>query len=319
MDAKEAPAYKAGATHLEEGVDVSKYLKLYKLHKEDSISEVFAHFHPESDPLTQELDFDASFNKIADKTLEGAEAWNFTQPKFQAKYRNRPPKLRNYLNYTFIRLRSLELADPGKYILTSNDKQWACFNTGLQDKHSADLFCIFEKYLPRQNHAPAKAAADWVYRGTATTREHAYRSHFGTRHAELAWYSNDSRDYIFNTQYSIDEDVFDHMFERARERSGFSNEATDESVRIYLKGAIQNLIPKIRRNYKTAIPVFYVEEQRMQLLLPFQSSNGKDIACFLVERDDTHACYKIKTILDMDQAFFAARLITRPDREWLNP
>jgi hypothetical protein len=29
--------------------------------------------------------------------------------------------------------------------------------------------------------------------------------------------------------------------------------------------------------------------------------------------------YKIKTVLDMDQAYFAARLITRPDKEWLNP
>jgi hypothetical protein len=74
-----------------------------------------------------------------------------------------------------------------------------------------------------------------------------------------------------------------------------------------------------RRNYKTAIPVYFIEERRMQMLLPFHSSNGRDISCFLVERDDVNRCYKIKTILDMDQAFFAARLITRPDKEWLNP
>jgi hypothetical protein len=53
--------------------------------------------------------------------------------------------------------------------------------------------------------------------------------------------------------------------------------------------------------------------------LPFHSSNGTDISCFLVERDDANRCYSIKTILDMDQAYFNARLITRPDREWLNP
>ena len=90
-------------------------------------------------------------------------------------------------------------------------------------------------------------------------------------------------------------------------------------MRNYLRGAIENLIPKIRRNYKTAIPVYYVAEGRMQLLLPFHSSNGTDISCFLVERDDTSRCYSIKTILDMDQAYFSARLITRPDKEWLNP
>jgi len=117
----------------------------------------------------------------------------------------------------------------------------------------------------------------------------------------------------------IDADVFDHMFERAKERSGLPPAASDESVRNYLKGAIENLIPKIKRNYKTAIPMYYIEEKRMQLLLPFHSTNGRDISCFLVERDDANGVYKIKTILDMDQAYFAARLITRPDKEWLNP
>jgi hypothetical protein len=49
------------------------------------------------------------------------------------------------------------------------------------------------------------------------------------------------------------------------------------------------------------------------------SSNGKDMACFLVDRDDANNCYHIKTILDLDKAYFAARLLTRPDKEWLNP
>jgi hypothetical protein len=160
---------------------------------------------------------------------------------------------------------------------------------------------------------------DWVYKGTVTSREDAFRNHFGRNLPELAWYSSDSTDFIFNTSYSIDHEIFDHMFERAKERSGFSEDATDESVRNYLRGAIENLLPKIRRNYKTAIPMYYIEEKRMQMLLPFHSSNGKDIACLLVERDDVNKCYKIKTILDMDQAYYAARLITRPDKEWLNP
>jgi hypothetical protein len=136
---------------------------------------------------------------------------------------------------------------------------------------------------------------------------------------ELAWYSLDSRDFVFNISYTIDVDIYDHMFDRAKERSGFPQDATDESVRNYLRGTIENLLPKIRRNYKTAIPMYYIEERRMQLLLPFASYSGRDTACLLVQRDDTNKCYSIKTVLDMDQAFFAARLITRPDKEWLNP
>jgi len=150
---------------------VAQYNHLFRLWKGQPVSEVFAHFHPEKDPLTESLDFDAPFKKIAAKTFEGASAWDFIQPRFQNAYPNKPPKLRNYLRYTFIRLRDLEAADPGKYFLSSSDGNWVCFNTGLQDRHSADLYSIFTKYVPRNEENTGRSAADWVYRGTLTSRE----------------------------------------------------------------------------------------------------------------------------------------------------
>jgi hypothetical protein len=300
-------------------MDLSKYQSLYKNRRDQPASEVFAHFNPTRSSLSGDLDFDAPFVEIAVKTLDGKDAWYFASEKFEKRYPNKPPKLRNYLNYTFIRLKELEAADPGNFFIASSDESWVCFNTGLQDKHSSDLFAIFERFRQREGQTLHKEVADWVYKGCATSREQAYHQHFGRRLPELAWYSKDSRDFIFDTEFSLDTDVFDHMFERAKERSGFSEDATDESVRNYLRGSIENLIPKIRRNYKTAIPMYYIENKRMQLLLPFISSNGRDMACFLVDRDDLNRCYHIKTILDLDKAYFAARLITRPDKEWLNP
>jgi hypothetical protein len=75
------------------------------------------------------------------------------------------------------------------------------------------------------------------------------------------------------------------LFERAKDRAGLPT-ATDEGIRNYLRGALENLIPRIRRNYKVAIPVWYVEERRMQLLLPFYSASMADVSCFPVDRDD---------------------------------
>jgi len=300
-------------------MNVVNYRALFSRSREQPAAEIFAHFYPFKDPLTKKADYDYAFKAIAAKTLEGSAAWEFTQQKFRDAHRAQPPKLRNYLGYTFIRLRDLEIQEPEQYFLMSEDGNWACFNTGLQDKHAADLYAVFNRYEPHAAEFQNRPSPDWVYRGTLTSREHDYRSHFGLRTPKLAWYSTDSRDYIFNTEYQIDTDIFEHMFDRAKERSGFAEDATNESVQNYLRGSIENLIPKIRRNYKTAIPMYYVQERRMQMLLPFHSSNGKDISCFLVERDDVNRCYKIKTILDMDQAYFAARLLTRPDKEWLNP
>jgi len=203
--------------------------------------------------------------------------------------------------------------------VTSGDRNWAAFNTGLQDKHAADLYAIFERHQERRPTDQRTPRPDWIYRGSVTSRDAAYRAHFGTSRPELAWFSKDSRDYIFDLSYTLDTDVFDHMLDRARERSGVPADASDEAVRNYLRGTIDALLPKIRRNYKTAIPMYYIEVGRMQLLLPFVSYSGRDVACLLVERNDEHRCYTVRTVLDMDQAFFAARLLTRPDKEWLNP
>jgi hypothetical protein len=160
---------------------------------------------------------------------------------------------------------------------------------------------------------------DWVYKGCTTSNDRRYRPVFGTRVPKIAWYSRDSRDYVFDTSYDLDKEAFDHLFERAKERAGLPK-ASEEVVRNYLRGAIENLIPKITRNYKIAIPVYYVEERRMQLLLPFVSAtDSNDVSCFLVEREDANHCYRLKTIFDLDQAYFSARLITRPDKDWLNP
>lgn len=274
---------------------------------------------PDYDQLTKVPDYNAPWIKLGEATLEGREAWEFTSDRYKRKYNYPCPKLRNYLQYTFVRLLSLEVSDPGKYFVESPDGRWVSFNTGLQDKHSADLYSIFERYEERRSGPEVTPRPDWIYRGTVTARDNAFRSHFGLLKPELAWYSVDSRDYIFDLSYTLDTDVFDHMLERARERTGVPEDASDESVRNYLRGTIDALLPKIRRNYKTAIPMYYVEVGRMQLMLPFVSYSGRDIACLLVERDDSHRCYTVRTILDMDQAFFAARLLTRPDREWLNP
>jgi hypothetical protein len=289
------------------------YQSLFKQHREQDLTSVFAHFHAING------DWDEPFAIVARTTVDGTDAWHFQQERFRAKYANQAyPKLKNYLNYTFRRLLELEQAETGRYFVWSPDQQWVTFNTGLQNAHGSDLLAVFERYRPNTN-TPTRPTADWVFKGCYTPNNAQYQNHFGTRVADIAWYSKDSRDFIFDTEYELEREVFDHLFERAKERAGLPN-VGDDVVRNYLRGALENLIPKIRRNYKVAIPVYYVEEKRMQMLLPFNSaSNANEVSCFLVERDDALRTYRIKTIFDLDHAYFSARLITRPDRDWLNP
>jgi hypothetical protein len=291
---------------------MKEYDSLFKLFKEQDLSNVFAHFYPVNS------DYDEPFKTVARQTIDGIDAWTFQQEKFKNKHPNTAvPKLKNYLNYTFKRLLDLEASSSGEYFVTSQDGLWISFNTGLQNSHGSDILATFEKYQPRAGGTP-KVVPDWVYKGCHAPNDKQYRDHFGTVIPALAWYSTDSRDFVFDVSYQLDRDVFDHLFDRAKERAGLPS-ASDEVVRNYLRGALENLLPKIRRNYKVAIPVWYVEERRMQLLLPFFAADSANISCFLVERDDTAKVYRLKTIFDLDQAYFSARLITRPDKDWLNP
>ena len=295
------------------------YESLYSIYGAQKPASVFAHFYPKRKTPTDPLDYDEPFKEIARMSLDGYDAWTFQQPRFRAKHSaSAVPKLRNYLNYTFIRLVTLETESPGEYFHYSADSSWVTFNTGLQNSFGADLMAVFERYKPKAGcAAPASARPDWVYKGCYPANDRHYRSLFGNRTPKIAWYSKDSRDYVFDTAYSLDKDAFDHLFERAKDRAGLGSVA-DEVIRNYLRGAVENLVPKIMRNYKVAIPVYYVEERRMQLLLPFYSAKG-EISAFLVERDDANKSYRIKTIFDLDHAYFSARLITRPDKDWLNP
>jgi len=289
------------------------YESLYKRHANQALEVVFCHSYAIGG------DYDEPFKIVARQTLDGIDSWYFHQERFKKKHPNTAvPKLKNYLNYTFKRLVELESKTPGKHFSVSSDGDWTSFNTGLQNVHGADLLAIFQRYRAKPG-APPRIVPDWVFKGVYAPNDRHYRDHFGTVVPEIAWYSTDSRDYVFDTSYQLERDVFDHLFERAKERAGLPN-ASDEVVRNYLRGALENLVPKIRRNYKIAIPVYYVEEKRMQLLLPFVSaSDSNDVSCFLVDRDDDTKSYRLKTIFDLDQAYFSARLITRPDRDWLDP
>jgi hypothetical protein len=288
------------------------YESLYKRHKNQAPETAFAHFYP------VQQDYDEPFKLVARSTIDGINAWSFQQDRFKDKYPTSVvPKLKNYLNYTFKRLVDLETLSPGQYFLPSKDEAWIAFNTGLQNNHGADLMAIFERYKQRPG-LPERPVPEWVFKGCYPPNDRQYRDRFGTDVPDIAWYSVDSRDYVFDTQFHLERDGFDHLFERAKERAGLPT-ATDEGIRNYLRGALENLVPKIRRNYKVAIPVWYVEERRMQLLLPFYSASMADVSCFLVDRDDNMKSYRLKTIFDLDQAYFSARLITRPDRDWLNP
>lgn len=85
-----------------------------------------------------------------------------------------------------------------------------------------------------------------------------------------------------------------------------------------LDDAIELAQKRVEWNFKTAVPAFYPTKNTMSLLLPLDlTENDRPDVALVVELMESGA-YIGQTILTMKMAYNNARLISRPDSDWLN-
>ena len=85
-----------------------------------------------------------------------------------------------------------------------------------------------------------------------------------------------------------------------------------------VKDSISLALKRVHWNYKNAVPMFYPKENKICLLLPLclVKDNVEDIA-LVVKRTPANK-YAGVTILPLDWAYSDARVVTRPNSEWLD-
>jgi hypothetical protein len=90
----------------------------------------------------------------------------------------------------------------------------------------------------------------------------------------------------------------------------------DYGVQTIVKGAIENAMERVKRNYKTAIPFFH--RGKIQLLLPLCLKDPTIADIVIVVQKHTNF-YRASTCLTLDIAYNNARLLARLDKDWLLP
>ena len=198
--------------------------------------------------------------------------------------------LTNYLVHTCKRLSS------EKQII--RQKEYGLFNTGL-----------FTKY-----YEPLYAYSDSNYKVSFCTGHELNQRGISER-PQRANYFTDPSLLLFDWHYPIDIN-YKHILEddRNKERlpKGFINKENKMNILI---GAIELMKQKVSANYKLAIPQCY--EDKIQLLLPLclDTDNGKpDLALAVTKLEN---CYQGYTCLTLDMAYNNARLIAKPESNWL--
>ena len=119
---------------------------------------------------------------------------------------------------------------------------------------------------------------------------------------------------LFDWHYPIDVQ-YKHILDDEHNKDRLPDEFLRSSNMVtILNGAIDTMKKRVSANYKLAIPQYY--DGKIQLLLPLclMSDDKPDVAIAVTKKE---TCYQGHTCLTLDMAYNNARLIAKPESNWL--
>jgi cold shock CspA family protein len=263
--------------------------------------EYFAEFQD----LTQSLKSLASSPQLAETKNE---YWDYIQ-----RPTNGVPVLFSYLNQTFTRI---QLQNKIIYSESKDGKKFANFNTGLVTKEQDEIYGYFiENDGYRESTSWELNIPRWKFL-EFNTDQSRYTKYFPGL-PEMATFFEDTEvsQLIFDTSIKVTIKK-EHISKRKHRFPEKIANLDDNTFFDEINRALALATKRAKRNYKTAIPHFY--DNKIQFLLPLCMTNKIDAdLALVVDRDENS--YVAHTVLTLDQAFNNARLLAKPDREWLTP
>ncbi len=270
------------------------------------------------------------------------ERWEF---KNQGIDPEKPfPILYSYLLQTFTRLM---LEDKIKY---SDDGQFAAFNTGLVDSRYETIYAIFNRNTYDQ---PQWKIIEFCIAGEKAAGQDLVR--YFNPLPESAHYFDEPTDLIYDVRQGDPELDFKHIIIdrldrypmeflednsprdfslkdprnlNSDEKEKYSKElgkAVEDDPRVYrrimnrVKDAVELSIKRVSWNFKTAVPQYYPRVKKLQLLLPLCLVDDNHVDLALAVEKTCSGNYLGHTVLTLDWAYSNARLVCRPDSDWLEP
>ena len=220
------------------------------------------------------------------------------------------PILGNYLRYTYAKLKQedkvLQFADSGGVEL-------GVFNTGLFTPNFEPILCLLEtnRNLDKQ---------PWVFKDWVTPSDWRLRG-LDVDALRPPTYFERADELVYNPDLELIANL-DHILDDREDR--WPDVLSDDPIqrRLILMGAIQEVEKRARMNWRLAVPMFYwpkkASEGRIQLLLPLRLASDKPahLALVIDRREGRYFGY---TILTLSMAYMNARLITRPEADWITP
>lgn len=295
--------------------------------------------HPTLSEWASMGDYLATYEDLRELALE--ENWgDYTDDTGRTHY----PILENYLNYTFQKLYS------EKGILFSHDNNYAAFNTGLVDCRYLPIYALFCRKFKKWAIVNFCISGE-NYAGKILNSEFEHMP-------PLPKYFNSINDLLYDTNKGLPALDLEHIilertsrlpydFIKTHVPRGFklkpkeelkelnldektlyfqnlataisSDQNTYRSYSTALQNALAVAIKRVQWNYKSAIPMYYPVRKKMCLFLPLCLVHDNKVDLALVVERMNSGRYQGSTVYPLDWAYKCARLICRPDSDWLTP
>ncbi len=288
--------------------------------------------------------------KILKNQLALSENWSFKQKPEDDDF----PILKNYINYTFAKAwrdKQIFLSIDGRYSvfntgLVNRNYQYIYIvferNTGGKPwkflmysipgvKHGGHLLAEHFKVLPK----PVRYFSDisdisYILSDEKTPDEQIpdlQPDHYFIDHPERLphYFLIDGCRKNIEIVSLLKQDISGFTEKERRDYWQIIGEkiASDPDVYDDLEAAFRNAVRKavmrVSWNYRTAIPVYFPTNNKMSILLPisFNTKIEAEIA-LVVEYNSTSQKYSAPTILTLPAAYSNARLVCKPESDWLN-
>lgn len=279
--------------------------------------------------------YQTTINKLKNLALD--ERWYFSNQDENYPY----PILVNYLHYTFYKLTK----EKGKILYAEN---YAVFNSGLVDKRYEPIYALFQK---NSNYNQEWYLVDFCISGEGFAGKNLVR-YFNAR-PEAAHYFDNVSDMLYDVRAPKPELDWEHiiienvdrlpyefisdnapaefLIQRPEtlsiiERNDYYTRlaaSIEKDTKAYrnitnrLKDALELALKRAKWNFKSAIPMYYPKMDKMSLLLPLALVDDEVVDVALVVEKTKSGNYLGHTILPLSWAYSNARLVCRPDSDWL--
>lgn len=215
------------------------------------------------------------------------------------------PILDSFLRYTHKRL---VMEDK---IVVTPDGEFAALNTGLLTPHAEEIFGLFN----RNRH---EGAQPWYFLRWASESDRDLLRHFPDP-PQMAEYVTSASELVYDWRREL-KLAYDHII--GDNLSRFPTElAMPSRAKQALDAAVQLTLRRVRRNHKLVIPQWYPKlgEAGAQFLMPLDLTGDGVADLALVVSAVGDRAYRGHTVLTLDMAYTNARLVARPDSDWLEP